>query len=350
MKLYSPINIQRLELPNRIVMSPMCMYAAVGGLAQDFHHIHYLTRAVGGVGLVMVEATGVEPAGRITTKCLGLWNDEQQSALQNIVSAIHRQSDAKVGIQLAHAGRKASTWEGRQIRPEDGGWQPKAPSDIPYQDGEIAPHPLSVGEIASLVEAFAQAAGRAKDAGFDVVEIHAAHGYLIHQFLSPLSNRREDEYGGSFENRCRLLEEIIAAIKKTVGQNFPLWVRISADEYAEGGWSIGDSIVLAKKLRKLGVDLVDVSSGGNISGARINVFNGYQVPFAEAIKKETGILTGCVGLITTHQQAKEILQQDRADLIFLGRELLRNPYFPLQGVPSLEDIPYSYRRGFPDKS
>ncbi len=329
--LYSPIKFRNIELQNRWVMSPMCMYSAVDGMPNDFHFVHYGSRAQGGTGLLMVEATGVVPEGRITNGCTGIWNDEQAESFSKIVDFVHQHSESKIGIQLAHAGRKASTWNGKQISLKEG-WLTVAPSPIPYMEGERIPHELSVEEINGLVQKFKEAAQRAVNASFDVIEIHAAHGYLLHQFLSPLSNIRTDEYGGSFENRSRILLEVVDAVNEVLDDNHPLFVRISATEYAENGWDQNDSVKLAHLLKEKKVDLVDVSSGGNIHGARISVFDGYQVPFAAKIRKEAAIATGAVGLITTKEQAEDILQKEQADLIFVGREILRNPYLAIQGA------------------
>ncbi len=329
MILYSPIQFRNLKLKNRWVMSPMCMYSSEEGVATDFHYVHYGSRAQGGTGLLMVEATGVVPEGRITPKCMGIWNDEQAEKLKNIVAFVHENSESKIGIQLAHAGRKASTWNGKQISIEEG-WETVAPSEIPYADGERIPHELTVSEIKGLVQSFKDAALRALEAGFDLLEIHAAHGYLIHQFLSPLSNVRTDEYGGSFENRIRFLVEIVEAVNELLDENHPLFVRISGTEYAENGWDIEDSVQLAEVLKNKKVDLIDVSSGGNIQGAKITLFDGYQVPLAAQIKKETGIKTGAVGLIKSAEQAEMILQKEEADLIFVAREILRNPYLAVE--------------------
>ncbi len=341
--LYTPIKFRNLELKNRWVMSPMCMYSCEDGLANDFHTVHYGSRAQGGTGLLIVEATGVVPGGRITNRCMGIWNDVQAEKLKQIVDFVHDNSESKIGIQLAHAGRKASTWNGKQISLEEG-WETVAPSPIPYDESERTPHELTVEEIADLVQAFRDAAKRALDAGFDLIEIHAAHGYLIHQFLSPLSNIRTDQYGGSFENRSRFLIEIVEAVQEILDGDHPLFVRISATEYAENGWDLDESVQLAKVLKDKGVDLIDVSSGGNIHGARISVFDGYQVPFAERIRKEAHIPTGAVGLITSDAQAEEILKQDQADLIFVAREILRNPYLAIQGaLDSGADCPFPHQ-------
>jgi len=344
--LYSPIKFRNVELKNRWVMSPMCMYSAENGLANDFHFVHYGSRAQGGTGLLIVEASGVEPRGRITNRCLGIWNEEQATELQKIVEFVHKNSDSKIGIQLAHAGRKGSTWENKQISLEEG-WETIAPSPIPYHPTERIPHELSLNEIKEQVQNFKAAAKRSVDAGFDVVEIHAAHGYLIHQFLSPLSNTRTDEYGGSFENRIRFLLEVVDAVNEELNDNVALFVRISGTEYAENGWDIAHSVELAKILKNHHVDLVDVSSGGNIHGAKISVFNGYQVPFSSAIRNEAKAKTGAVGLITETAQAEEILQNGEADLIFVAREILRNPYLAVQGSFEMEKecfFPHQYSR------
>lgn len=346
MKLYQPITFRNLELKNRWVMSSMCMYSCNHGVANDFHLVHYGSRAQGGTGLLMLEATGVNPQGRITNKCMGIWNDEQAAALQRIVQFVHENSESKFGIQLAHSGRKGSTWNGKQI-PVEQGWETVAPSPIPYMEGERIPYELSVEEIKNLVKDFREAAKRAVNAGFDLIEIHAAHGYLFHQFLSPLSNVRTDDYGGSLENRSRFLLEVVDAVQSVLDENHPLFVRISATEYAENGWHLPESIALAKVLKAHHVDLVDVSTGGNIHGARISLFDGYQVPFAEEIKKQSGIRTGAVGLITSAAQAEEILQKEQADLILVAREILRNPYLAATNAMKMEEdcfFPYQYER------
>jgi len=322
------------------------MYSCENGLANDFHFVHYGSRAQGGTGLLIVEAAGVEPKGRITNHCMGIWNDEQAEELKKIVQFVHQHSDSKIGIQLAHAGRKASTWNNVQTSLEDG-WETLAPSAIPYQQGERVPHVLTLEEIKEQVQNFKEAARRSVKAGFDVIEIHGAHGYLIHQFLSPLSNIRNDEYGGSFENRIRFLIEIVDAVNEELNENVALFVRISGTEYAENGWNIDDSVKLAQVLKNHGVDLIDVSSGGNIHGAKISVFDGYQVPFSSAVKNQANVQTGAVGLITTSQQAEEILQNGEADLIFVAREILRNPYLAVQGSFEMKEdcfFPHQYLR------
>ena len=346
MKLYSPLKFRNLEIKNRWVMSPMCMYSSENGFANDFHFVHYASRAQGGTGLIIVEATGIVPEGRITNKCMGIWNDAQAESLKKIVRFIHENTETKVGIQLAHAGRKASTWNEKQISLEEG-WETVAPSKIPYGEGERIPHELSVSEIKNLIKSFKDAAKRAIDAGFDVIEIHAAHGYLIHQFMSPLSNVRTDEYGGNFENRIRFLLEIIDEVNELLNEDHPLFVRISGTEYTENGWGIEDSVKLAEILKTKNVDLIDVSSGGNIQGAKISLFDGYQVPLAAEIKKQTGMKTGAVGLIKTAEMAEEILQNEEADLIFVAREILRNPYLAIENTfKNKEDcfFPHQYER------
>lgn len=344
--LYSPIQFRNVELKNRWVMSPMCMYSCENGLANDFHFVHYGSRAQGGTGLIIVEATGVEPRGRITNHCMGIWNDEQAEQLQKIVEFVHKNSESKIGIQLAHAGRKGSTWNNIQI-PLEEGWETVAPSPIPYHPTERIPHVLTTDEIKEQVQNFKNAARRAVKAGFNVIEIHGAHGYLVHQFLSPLSNIRTDEYGGSFENRIRFLLEIVEAVNEELNENVALFVRISGTEYAENGWNIEDSVELAKILKTHNVDLVDVSSGGNIHGAKIVVFDGYQVPLASEVKNKAEVKTGAVGLITKINQAEEILQKGDADLIFVAREILRNPYITVQGSFEMNEesfFPHQYLR------
>jgi len=353
MKLFTPITFRNVELKNRIVMSPMCMYSAEEGVANDFHFVHYGSRAQGGAGLIVVEATGVEPRGRISDKCLGIWNDEQALALKKIVDFVHQNSESKIGIQLAHAGRKGSVSAetNRQMSLEEG-WETIAPSPIPFHHSERIPHELSADEIKTLVEDFRKAAKRAVDVGFDVLEIHAAHGYLIHQFLSPLSNTRTDEYGGNPENRARFLMEIVDSVNSEITENQALFVRISGTEYAENGWEISDSVELSKALKAKNVDLIDVSSGGNINGVTIPLRPSYQVPLAEDVKKKADIDSGAVGLITKAEQAEEILENGQADLIFLAREFLRNPYFAVQSAWENDEenfYPHQYLRAKPAK-
>lgn len=340
--LFSPLSIKGLVLKNRIVVSPMCQYSAEDGFANDWHLVHLGSRAVGGAALVIAEATAVSPEGRISPDDQGLWKDEHIAKLKQITDFIHQQH-AYAGIQLAHAGRKASTaapWKGNhQIRIAEGGWQTVAPSAIPFRDTDEPPLMLDKGGIRKVIGDFAAAAERAVSAGYDVIELHAAHGYLLHQFLSPLSNHRTDEYGGSLENRSRLLLDVVAAVQEKMKPHMPLFVRISATDWAPGGWDIEQSVALSAMLADKGVDLVDVSTGGLVTGVRIPVEPGYQVPFAERIRKETGVLTGTVGLITGAQQAEQILEDGQADVILMARELLRDPYFPLHAATQLGDEP-----------
>jgi 2,4-dienoyl-CoA reductase-like NADH-dependent reductase (Old Yellow Enzyme family) len=338
-KLFSSLTIGGLTLKNRIVMSPMCQYSATDGFANDWHMVHYGTRASGGAGLIIMEATAVSPEGRITPGDLGIWNDDHIQGLKRIVSFIHGQGSV-AGIQLAHAGRKAScavpVLGGRQLDGKHGGWQTVAPSAIPFMDGDRTPEALNKEGIGQVISGFRNAAVRAREAGFMVAEIHSAHGYLLQEFLSPLSNRRSDEYGGSFDNRIRLLEKVVEAVRSVWPEGNPLFVRISSTDWTEGGWEAEDSVKLASVLKEKGVDLIDCSSGGNVYNAVIPFSPGYQVPFSEAVRK-TGIMTGTVGMITTAGQAESILLEEKADLILMGRELLRNPYFPLHAARELGD-------------
>jgi 2,4-dienoyl-CoA reductase-like NADH-dependent reductase (Old Yellow Enzyme family) len=330
-KLFSSLIIKNITLKNRIAVSPMCQYTAIDGFTNDWHLVHLGSRAVGGAGLVFTEATAVSPEGRITPGDVGLWNDQHIQGLSRIVNFIHLQG-AIAGIQLAHAGRKASCTVpqegGKQLDEKHGGWQTVAPGDIPFIAGDRTPESLTKEGIRKVISDFKAAAGRALVAGFKVVEIHSAHGYLLHEFLSPLSNQRSDEHGGSFDNRTRLLRQVIEAVKSVWPAENPLFVRISVTDWTEGGWTTEESIKLAYILKDMGVDLIDCSSGGNVYNAKIPVSPGYQVPFSEAVRK-TGILTGTVGFITTTRQAESILQEEKADLVLLAREFLRNPYFPL---------------------
>jgi len=336
--LFEPFTIRTVTLKNRIVVSPMCQYSAEDGYVNDWHMVHIGSRAVGGAGLIIMEATAVTPEGRITPRDLGLWSDEHIIDLKRITSFIEAYGSVP-GIQLAHAGRKAShhtPWDGGEaLSPEEGAWQTLAPSAIPFREGEPLPKAMSVEDIHNLVLDFRAAAQRALFAGFKVVEIHAAHGYLLHEFLSPLSNKRVDEYGGSFENRIRLLKEVVRAVRSVWPEEFPLFVRISATEWIDGGWNGDDSVALAHALQPEGVDLIDCSTGGNVTGVRIPLVPMYQVEFAERIKKETALLSGAVGLINTPSEAEKVLQDGRADLIFMGRQLLRDPYFPLHAAKEL---------------
>lgn len=336
--LFDPLALRSLTLRNRVVVSPMCQYSSIDGAANDWHVVHLGTRAVGGAGLVFTEAAAVTPGGRISPQDLGIWKDEHIRGLSAVVRVIKAEG-AIAGIQLAHAGRKASVarpWEGgQQLALESGGWTAVAPSAVPFKDGERAPRSLTLDGIREGVQAFAAAAARALTAGFEVIEIHAAHGYLLNEFLSPLSNHRTDEYGGSFENRIRLLTEVVQAVRSTWPSGLPLFVRISATDWKEGGWDIEQSVELARRLAALGVDLIDCSSGGVVPGAKIPAAPGYQVEFAARIRRETGMPTGAVGLITEPQQANDVIAAGQADLVLLARQLLREPYWPLRAAREL---------------
>ncbi len=353
-ELFTPLQIRDVRLRNRIGVSPMCEYSSVDGYANDWHLVHLGSRAVGGAALVMTEATAVLPEARISPQDLGIWSDDHIPMLARIFRFIEDQG-AVPAMQLAHAGRKASTaapWNGGGAVPEsEGGWRPiYAPSAVPFSDALPTPEELSEREIARIVRAFADAAKRALEAGAKIVEIHSAHGYLLHEFLSPLSNLRNDRYGGSFENRTRALREVVAAVRATLPASLPLLVRISATDWVEYGWNIDESVALAAQLKPLGVDLIDCSSGGAVPKAVIPAGPGFQVPFAERIRKETGILTAAVGMITESEQAQGIIQSERADLVFLARELLRNPYWPLHAAHKLQqDVawPKQYLRAKP---
>lgn len=352
--LFSPLSIKSITFKNRFVISPMCQYSAEDGFANDWHLVHLGSRAVGGAALIIQEATAVSPEGRISPADLGIWKEEHIEKLQQITSFIHRQN-AVAGIQLAHAGRKASArvpWEGgKHIKQSEGGWQTLAPSPIPFREGDEPPKEMSIADIKKVIADFIAATVRALEAGHKVIEIHAAHGYLINEFLSPLSNRRTDEYGGSFENRIRLLIEVIEAVQTVWPEDLPLFVRISSTDWAEGGWNENDSVKLAAVLKQNGVDLIDCSSGGIVM-ANIPLAPGYQVPFAEKIKRESGILTGAVGLITEAKHAEEILVQGKADLILMARESLRQPYWPLVAAGELGDDvvwPDQYLRAKPKR-
>jgi 2,4-dienoyl-CoA reductase-like NADH-dependent reductase (Old Yellow Enzyme family) len=351
--LFSPITIGQVQIKNRIVVSPMCQYSSQDGFSNDWHLVHLGSRAVGGAGLIITEAAAVSPEGRISPDDLGIWTDEHIAGLKRITQFIDAQSSV-AGIQLAHAGRKASTkrpWEGGGVIPasSERGWRTAAPSAVPfYPDSEL--EVLTIDGIRKVIDDFREATRRSREAGFRVVEIHAAHGYLIHQFMSPLSNQRTDEYGGSFENRIRLLLEIVDAVKTVWPADLPLFVRISTTDWTEGGWDGNDSVKLARILKDKGVHVIDCSTGGNVPHAKIPVEPNYQVPNAERIKQETGMLTGAVGLITTAEQAEEILNNGQADLILMARELLRDPYFPLHAAITLGDDlawPLQYERAKP---
>lgn len=352
MKLFTPIQFREIELKNRIVVSPMCEYSAKDGFPQPWHLVHLGSRAVGGAALVLTEATAVEPRGRISPSDTGLYSDEHVDAWKSITDFI-RQQGAVPGVQLAHSGRKGSTvapWIGEKlVAPSEGGWQTVSASALPFKDGYSVPHALSIPEIDGIVAAFRNAAQRALAAGFDVIEIHSAHGYLLHQFLSPLSNFREDEYGGSFENRLRFPLRVIEAVRDVWPQRLPLFCRISATDWIDGGWDVAQSIELAKRMKALGVDLIDCSSGGIVPGAKIPVAPGYQVQFADAIRKHAEIATGAVGMITEPQQADEVLEAGQADLVILARELLRDPYWPRRAAQTLNaklKPPVQYERAW----
>lgn len=336
--LFTPLQIRDITLRNRIAVSPMCQYSCDDGFATDWHLVHLGSRAVGGAGLVMVEATAIEPRGRISPQDLGLWKEEHIPMLTRI-SAFIKSQGATAGIQIAHAGRKASChlpWEGGAVlSASEGGWQTGAPSALPFQKGNPSPLALTQEEIATLVQAFVHAAERALAAGFEILEIHAAHGYLLHEFLSPLSNQRTDIYGGTFENRIRFLLEVTHAVRAAWPERLPLFVRLSATDWVEGGWNDTDSVALSKLLQNYGVDLIDCSSGGIVPDASIPIAPGYQVPFAQRIKRETTLLAGAVGLITKAEQANAIINGNQADLVLLARELLRDPYWPLHAAKIL---------------
>ena len=348
--LFSPLKIRDIEFKNRIAVSPMCQYSSEDGMPKDWHFIHLGSRAVGGAALVLTEATAVSPEGRISPDDAGIWNDKQAEAYQRITEFISSQNSVP-GIQLAHAGRKASTyspWKGKgAVDIQDGGWQTIAPSAVPFAGNYPHPKEMSAGDIQMVINQFKSAAVRSLRAGFKVIELHFAHGYLVHEFFSPLSNLREDNYGGSLENRCRIAIEITKAVRETVPENHPLFVRISSSDWVDNGWDIEQSVQIAKWLMESGADLIDCSSGGNIAGANIPAGPGYQVPFAERIKKETGILTGSVGLITSPIQAETIINTGQADMVMLAREMLRNPYWPLKAAGELQvdvDWPVQYLR------
>jgi 2,4-dienoyl-CoA reductase-like NADH-dependent reductase (Old Yellow Enzyme family) len=335
--LFEPLTIRNVTLKNRIVVSPMCQYSSVDGFANDWHLVHLGSRAVGGAGLVFTEASAVSAEGRITADDLGIWKDQHIPFLKKITDFIKQQNSVP-GIQLAHAGRKAShlsPWKGRRpMKENEGAWKTLAPSSIPFKEGEPVPKEMTKEEIQQLLKDFVSATNRAVEAGFEVFEIHGAHGYLLNEFLSPLSNHRKDEYGGSFENRIRLLLEIVKEMRSVIKEQ-PLFVRISATEWVENGWDENDSVALAKILKDQHVDVIDCSSGGNSPMQKIPVTPLYQVPFSEKIKKDSGILTAAVGMITAAQEAEEILEKQKADLIIMARQLLREPYFPLHAAKEL---------------
>ncbi len=351
--LFDPLRIRGVTLRNRIAVSPMCQYASVDGFASDWHLVHLGSRAVGGAALVIAEATAVEARGRISAADLGIWKDEHIPFLKRVTDFIRVQG-AVPGVQIAHAGRKASCrapWEGGHpvLAQETGGWQVVAPSAVPFREKDPVPQALDLPEIADITRAFAKAAARAHEAGFEVLEIHAAHGYLLHEFLSPLSNRRTDAYGGAFENRARLVLEVTQAVRAAWQERLPLFVRISATDWQDGGWDIGEAVKLSSLLHARGGDLVECSSGALVPDAVIPAAAGYQVPFAERIRREAGVMTGAVGLITEAEQADAIICTGQADLILLARELLRDPYWPLHAAGKLGadvKLPVRYERAF----
>ena len=354
--LFSPFQLRSVTFPNRIGVSPMCQYSAQDGFATDWHLVHLGSRAQGGAGLVMIEASAVLSEGRISSADLGIWKDDHIPMLRRIAAFIHSQG-ARAGIQLAHAGRKGSMtppFAGeRLLTEEEGAWTPVAPSALAFSPKYAVPQPLDQAGINALRDAFARAAHRAFTAGFDLVEIHAAHGYLLHEFLSPLANRRTDSYGGAFENRTRLLLQVVEAVRSEWPDHLPVFVRISATDWAEGGWTIDDSVQLARALRDRGVDLVDVSSGGMVPYAQIPAAPGYQVPFAARIRAEAGIPTAAVGMITEPAQANAVIEHGESDLVLLAREMLRDPYWPLHAAIALSEPaswPTQYLRAAPPQT
>ncbi len=337
--LFDPLKLREVTLKNRIVVSPMCQYSSQDGFANDWHFVHLASRAVGGAGLVFTEATAVTPEGRISPEDLGIWKDDHVAELSRIARFVEAQG-AVAGMQLAHSGRKGSTqqpWAGtRQLRVDEGGFRPVyAPSPLPFKGGDEAPEALSEAGIARIVRSFGDAAERALRAGFRVLEVHAAHGYLLHTFFSPLSNQRQDQYGGSFDNRIRALLETVRSVRSRWPERLPLFVRISATDWADGGWDLEQSVELSRRLAQEGVDLVDCSSGGLVPGAKIPVGPGYQARFAETIRREAKVMTGAVGMIRSPDQADHILRTGQADVVILARQMLRDPYWPLTAARAL---------------
>jgi 2,4-dienoyl-CoA reductase-like NADH-dependent reductase (Old Yellow Enzyme family) len=350
-KLFEKYKLRGIEFRNRIWVSPMCQYSSEDGMPTDWHLVHLGSRAVGGAGLVIQEATAVSPEGRISPSDAGIWSDAHAESYKRITKFI-KENGAVAGIQLAHAGRKASTaepWNGGKIVDEGyGGWETVAPSAIAFSDDYPIPVEMNPSDIEKVTNDFVAAARRAVEAGFEAIEIHAAHGYLFHEFLSPLSNKRTDEWGGSLENRMRFLLETAKKVREDVPENLPVFVRISATDWMENGWDLDQSIVLCKELKKIGIDLIDVSTGGNVPDARIPVAPNYQVSFAAEIRKQAGIATGAVGMITGAGQAEEILQNGEADVVLIAREFLRDPYFPFTAAKELgaeiDYVPKQYGR------
>lgn len=352
--LFQPLKLRELRVPNRIMVSPMCQYSAVDGNAGDWHLIHLGQLALGGAGLLCIEATAVEAIGRITPNCLGLYSDENESALHRVLAAVRQHADAPLALQLAHAGRKASShtpWHGgKLIAPADGGWEPIAPSAVPFAQVEPPPREMSAADLARVREAFVQAAQRAARLGIDAIELHAAHGYLLHTFLSPLSNRRGDAYGGSLENRMRFPLEVFSAVRKVWPEGKPLGVRVSASDWIEGGWDLPQSIEFSKRLKSLGCDWIDASSGGLAPEQKITLGPGYQVHFAEAIRKQADIASIAVGLITEARQAEDIIAAGRADMVALARGMLFEPHWAWRAAAELGGVvraPKQYWRSAP---
>lgn len=348
--LFSELRLRDALVSNRVALSPMCQYSARDGVPNEWHFRHYVERGIGGAGLVMLESTAVLPEGRITPYDLGLWNGEQETALSRLAAAV-RATGAAAGIQLNHAGRKASTdapWKsGGPLTEGAGGWRTRAMSALPFDDAYPLPEALSEGELEAIVAAFAAAASRAVRSGFDVVEIHAAHGYLLHQSLSPLANHRDDAWGASEDGRFRLTLETAKAVRRAIPEGMPLFLRLSATDWAPGGWDLDGSIALVRELKAVGVDLVDVTTGGLLPKVKIPVAPGYQVRFSEAIRKAAGIPVGAVGLIDDIDQARDIVSSGAADLVFVGRQLLRDPYWPLRSAPGeSRKAPVQYARAF----
>ncbi|MDQ4123759.1 MAG: NADPH dehydrogenase NamA [Acidobacteriota bacterium] len=349
-KLLEPLKLREVTFRNRIWVSPMCQYSSENGMPTDWHLVHLGSRAVGGAGLVIMEATAVSPEGRITPQDAGIWSDEHAQAYARITKFIKSQGSV-AGIQIAHAGRKASTaapWDGgKKVDEENGGWQTVAPSAIPFDEDFPQPREMTKADIEKAINDFVAAAKRALEAGFEIIEVHAAHGYLFHEFLSPLSNKRTDEYGGSFENRVRFPLETARLVREIVPANLPVFVRISATDWVEGGWDLNQSIEFSRLLKEIGIDLIDCSTGGNLPHAKIPVAPGYQVPFAREIRRKAEIATAAVGMITEPRQAEEILQNGEADAVLLAREFLRDPYFPFRAARELGgevDVPKQYGR------
>jgi 2,4-dienoyl-CoA reductase-like NADH-dependent reductase (Old Yellow Enzyme family) len=352
--LFDPLTTRGLTLPHRIVVSPMCQYTSTDGFANDWHLVHLGSRAVGGAALVITEATAVSAEGRISPYDLGIYDDAHVEMLQRIVRFLHSQGSA-AGMQLAHAGRKGSTqrpWDGHgAVALGEGGWTPVAPDTAPFSEAFPVPRALETRELRGVVRAFRDAAVRARSAGFDMLELHGAHGYLLHEFLSPLTNTRTDEYGGSFENRIRFCLEVVDAVREVWPDTLPLWLRISATDWVSGGWDLDQSVELARRVRERGIDLIDCSSGGLALTQQISVGPGYQVPFADRIRREARIATGAVGLITSAKQADDAIRQEHADLVLLAREMLRDPYFPLRAARELGvklPWPVQYFRAAPE--